>query len=105
MGERTRAIRLHGLFIEERWNRLPANWGGQMQTRRKFLGSVGAAAALGVTGGTAFGGDTDAAESSTKGNDAERSSADVAGAPASGEKMLFWVAASTPCDKDLKFDP
>ena len=19
--------------------------------------------------------------------------------------MLFWVAASTPCDKDLKFDP
>ena len=22
----------------------------------------------------------------------------------SGEKVLFWVAASTPCDKDLKFD-
>src|SRR6267142_800163 len=73
MGERTRAIRLHGLFIEERWNRLPANWGGQMQTRRTFLGSVGAAAALGVTGGTAFGGGSGSGgESSTQENDAER---------------------------------
>jgi len=25
-------------------------------------------------------------------------------AAASGEKMLFWVAASTPCDKNLNFD-
>jgi len=25
-------------------------------------------------------------------------------APASGEKVLFWVAASTPCGKDLQFD-
>ena len=76
-----------------------------MQTRRTFLGSVGAAAALGVTGGRALGGGTGSGdESSTKENDAERSSADRAAA-ASGEKMLFWVAASTPCDKDLKFDP
>jgi 4-hydroxy-tetrahydrodipicolinate synthase len=76
-----------------------------MQTRRTFLGSVGAAAALGVTGGRALGGGTGSVgESSTKENDAERSSADRAAA-ASGEKMLFWVAASTPCDKELKFDP
>jgi len=26
-------------------------------------------------------------------------------APAPGEKQLFWVAASTPCDKNLNFDP
>jgi len=77
-----------------------------MQTRRKFLGSVGvAAAALGVAGQAAFGEDTGAAEANSKGNDAERSSGDSAAASASGEKMLFWVAASTPCDKDLKFDP
>jgi len=83
-----------------------------MQTRRKFLGSVGAAAALGVAGGPAFGGGV--AETVTKNRDEiERGSADIAAeasasasaAEASGEKMLFWVAVSTPCDKDLKFDP
>ena len=74
-----------------------------MQTRRKFLGSVGAAAALGVAGGPAFGGGV--AETITKNSDEiERGSADIAAEAASGEKMLFWVAASTPCDKDLKFD-
>src|SRR6267378_8158405 len=80
-----------------------------MQTRRKFLGSVGAAAALGVAGGPAFGGGV--AETITKNSDEiERSNADIAveasasTAAASGEKMLFWVAASTPCDKELKFD-
>jgi len=79
-----------------------------MQTRRKFLGSVGATAALSVTGRAAFGGGTGSGgESSTKENGEERSSADTAAAAAaaSSEKMLFWVAASTPCDKDLKFDP
>src|SRR5258708_35476710 len=75
-----------------------------MQTRRTFLGSVGAAAALGVAGPAAFGGDTITDETVTKSSDdAERGSADSA-APA-GEKMLFWVAVSTPCDKNLNFDP
>src|SRR5256885_16381332 len=61
-------------------------------TRRTFLGSVGAAAALGVAG--------------------EIKIPEVAGVTHSGanvpvpsaEKVLFWVAASTPCDKNLKFD-
>src|SRR5216684_2406650 len=75
-----------------------------MQTRRTFLGSVGAAAALGVAGRAAFGGDAITAETVTKNrDDAERGNADSA-APA-GEKMLFWVAVSTPCDKNLNFDP
>src|SRR5216684_1280600 len=75
-----------------------------MQTRRTFLGSVGAAAALGVAGRTAFGGEAITAETVTKSrDDIERGSADAAAA--SGEKMLFWVAVSTPCDKNLNFDP
>src|SRR3984893_15854388 len=74
-----------------------------MQTRRKFLESAGAAA-LGMAGGAAFAGEVEAAASAKAVNDAERSSADAAPAKASGEKMLFWVAASTPCDKNLNFD-
>src|SRR5713226_3983399 len=75
-----------------------------MQTRRSFLGSVGAAAALGVAGRAAFGGEAIMAETVTKSrDDAERGSGDSAAA--SGEKMLFWVAVSTPCDKILNFDP
>jgi 4-hydroxy-tetrahydrodipicolinate synthase len=75
-----------------------------MQTRRKFLASVGAAAALGVAARTAFSADRTAGGTMAKNsNDEERSTADAAAA--SGEKMLFWVAVSTPCDKDLKFDP
>jgi 4-hydroxy-tetrahydrodipicolinate synthase len=75
-----------------------------MHTRRKFLESVGAAAALSMTGGAAFatngrGGDSATTDSSG----AERSFADAA--KASGEKVLFWVAVSTPCDKNLNFDP
>jgi len=61
-------------------------------TRRTFLGSVGAAAAVGVTDGVKI---------------PEVSAALPAAAdtPApSTEKVLFWVAASTPCDKNLKFD-
>src|SRR3984893_3338583 len=74
-----------------------------MQTRRKFLESAGAAA-LGMAGGATFVGEVKAAAGAKDGNDAERSSADPAAARASGEKMLFWVAASTPCDKNLNFD-
>jgi 4-hydroxy-tetrahydrodipicolinate synthase len=74
-----------------------------MQTRRKFLGSVGAAAALGAAGRAAFGGSATSAETvKNSGDDIERGNADAA---ASGEKMLFWVAVSTPCDKNLNFDP
>src|ERR1700730_7690786 len=78
-----------------------------MQTRRTFLGSVGAAAALSVTGRTAFAGELGATESGASINETERSSADAvpAASPSSGEKMLFWAAVSTPCDKNLNFDP
>src|SRR5437016_2480902 len=61
-------------------------------TRRTFLGAVGAAAALGVVEKTAF-----ADEPGGAGRPASA-------APVAGEKVLFWVAASTPCDKNLKFD-
>jgi 4-hydroxy-tetrahydrodipicolinate synthase len=39
-------------------------------------------------------------------SDVGRGSADAAAAAAAGaaEKMLFWVAVSTPCDKNLNFD-
>src|SRR5579859_7119401 len=76
-----------------------------MQTRRNFLGSVGAAAAFGVVGRGAFTNETVGAAGeggSKNSNVVERSSADAA-AP-SGEKVLFWVAVSTPCDKNLNFD-
>src|SRR5438445_6976925 len=60
-------------------------------TRRTFLGAVGAAAALGVEK-AAF-------------REAPPGAPRPANAvPAAGEKVLFWVAASTPCGKDLKFD-
>src|SRR5580693_8067117 len=62
-------------------------------TRRTFLGVVGAAAALGVVG-----------EAATP--EAHGSMAPASGVPpAATEKQLFWVAASTPCDKGLHFDP
>src|SRR4029077_21209883 len=93
-----------GLGIGVGWLRLRANWEGRMQTRRSFLGSVATAAALGVAGRVAFGGETITAEDGAENmDDAERSSADSA--VAAGEKMLFWVAVSTPCDKNLNFDP
>ena len=61
-------------------------------TRRTFLSAVGAAAALGAAGGAKI------PESLA----AEPRAANV---PASSsEKVLFWVAACTPCDKNLKFD-
>src|SRR5215831_19830405 len=59
-------------------------------TRRAFLGSLGAAAVIGVAGASALG--EPHARLTTK-------------PPASSrEKMLFWVAAVTPCDKNLNFD-
>jgi 4-hydroxy-tetrahydrodipicolinate synthase len=61
-------------------------------TRRAFLGTMGAAA-IGAVGGTAV-----AEASSTL----PRSS--HVPAPTS-EKVLFWVAVTTPCDKSLNFDP
>ena len=61
-------------------------------TRRTFLEAVGATAALGVMGGsnipTVLAG--------------ERGKANAL--PATTEKVLFWVAVSTPCDMSLKFD-
>jgi len=61
-------------------------------TRRTFLGAVGATAALGVAGGARI-------------PEALVAEPRVANVPAaSGEKVLFWVAASTPCNKNLKFD-
>jgi 4-hydroxy-tetrahydrodipicolinate synthase len=62
-------------------------------TRRTFIGAVGAAAALGVVGEAAI----------------PEAHPDIPPAsrvpPAATEKQLFWVAASTPCDKNLNFDP
>src|SRR5580693_6271049 len=62
-------------------------------TRRTFLGAMGAATALGVVGETVI-------PEAHGGAPATRNVA-----AASGEKQLFWVAASTPCDKNLNFDP
>src|SRR5690349_14689659 len=77
-----------------------------MQTRRTFLGSVSAAAALSVVRGAGLAGEAGAAETGAPNpNDAERSSGDSAAALDRSEKVLFWVAASTPCDKNLNFDP
>src|SRR5437773_11214827 len=61
-------------------------------TRRTFLRSVGAAAALGVVGEIKI---PEVAAATHPG----------ANVPApSAEKVLFWVADSTPCNKNLKFD-
>lgn len=79
-------------------------------TRRTFLESMGAAAALGVATGAAArtraGASSDSrvppvpsaqpTTAATSGRESNR--ANVNG------KCLFWVAAATPCDKNLKFD-
>ena len=67
-------------------------------TRRTFLETMGAAAALGMV---------------SKATTAEASAAvphrgsedDTKARASSTEKQLFWTAASTPCDKNLNFDP
>jgi 4-hydroxy-tetrahydrodipicolinate synthase len=60
-------------------------------TRRIFLGTAAATAALGMVG----------AGSVAAVPDAPRTTQASASA---GDKSLFWVAALTPCDKNLKFD-
>jgi hypothetical protein len=61
-------------------------------TRREFLGSVGAAAALSVA-------------ANVKIPEVSAAGPRTANTPAqTTEKVLFWVAASTPCDKNLKCD-
>ncbi len=61
-------------------------------TRRNFLGAVGATAALGVAAGRSLPEMLATEKHATRIPVAAR------------EKVLFWVAASTPCDKSLKFD-
>ncbi|HEX3443486.1 MAG TPA: dihydrodipicolinate synthase family protein [Chthoniobacterales bacterium] len=61
-------------------------------TRRTFLGAVGATAALGVATGAKL----------PEALATEPRTLKLRAAP--GEKILFWVAAATPCDKNLKFD-
>jgi len=59
-------------------------------TRRTFLETLGGAAALGIVG-----------------NPVSPPATAVPGpssSPAPHEKCMFWVAALTPCDKNLKFD-
>ncbi len=56
------------------------------------MGGVGAAAALGVAGGVKI---TEALAAEPRATN---------GPTPTSEKVLFWVAASTPCGKDLKFD-
>src|SRR5438477_694730 len=60
-------------------------------TRRTFLGTLGAAAVMGVAGASAL---------------AEGPRPALAPRPpvSSQEKTLFWVAAVTPCDRNLNFD-
>jgi 4-hydroxy-tetrahydrodipicolinate synthase len=61
-------------------------------TRRSFLEAVGATAALGAVNGSAL------SEVPRVLSPAPKASA------AGGEKVLFWVASVTPCDKNLQFD-
>jgi 4-hydroxy-tetrahydrodipicolinate synthase len=61
-------------------------------TRRTFLEAVGATAALGVMAGSKI----------PEALAGERSAANAL--PATTEKVLFWTAVSTPCDKSLRFD-
>src|SRR5215831_1599805 len=79
-------------------------------TRRSFLESMGAAAALSFATGGA--GQTRAHAGSISGNSpaaGEQPTMGTASGPDSNRaavngKCLFWVAAATPCDKNLKFD-
>ena len=59
-------------------------------TRRDFLGTLGAAAVVGVAGASAL------AEAPPV--------APAPKPPSTSEKTLFWVAVVTPCDKSLNFD-
>ena len=59
-------------------------------TRRDFLGTLGATAVVGVAG------------NSTSAEASQMTAAPHS--PSTTEKMLFWVAVVTPCDKNLNFD-
>jgi len=69
-------------------------------TRRTFLESMGAAAALGLA--TRAAGRSSSNPKSTSNASALDREPDRA--TAANGKSLFWVAAATPCDKSLKFD-
>jgi 4-hydroxy-tetrahydrodipicolinate synthase len=66
--------------------------GIMLTTRRTFLEAVGATATLGVMGGSNI----------PRVLAGERGTANAL--PTTTERVLFWVAVSTPCDKSLKFD-
>ena len=68
-------------------------------TRRDFLGAMGATAALGAVREAVIPPISETARG------APNTSTRVPVLPTSGDKQLFWVAASTPCDKNLNFDP
>ncbi len=61
------------------------------RTRREAIGLMGAAAAAAMVGGIAPAGAAPAATTTRK--------------LGSASKTLYWIAAATPCDKNLKFDP
>ncbi|HKW56483.1 MAG TPA: dihydrodipicolinate synthase family protein [Candidatus Acidoferrum sp.] len=73
-------------------------------TRRDFLGALGVAA-LGAAGHAALPAASEAAREGPEGVANVTAAASRAPSPATGEKQLFWTAASTPCDKNLNFDP
>src|SRR5215467_14618899 len=78
-------------------------------TRRTFLESMGAAAALGVASGAAGRTRTrpqpaDGAPPIPPANPATGTSLAPGSSATVNGKCLFWVAAATPCDKNLKFD-
>ncbi len=59
-------------------------------TRRTFLEGLGGAAALGIVGGSI--------------SESAKALGRSASSPAPSDKVMFWVAALTPCDKNLRFD-
>ena len=59
-------------------------------TRRTFLETLGGTAALGIVGNSI--------------GQPANAILGPSGSPAPSEKCMFWVAALTPCDKNLKFD-
>src|SRR5215471_16937459 len=76
-------------------------------TRRTFLESMGAAAALGLATGARTTADTASASGafpSPAGLPVSVTTVDTGSTAGVNGKCLFWVAAATPCDKNLKFD-
>ncbi|HKF55081.1 MAG TPA: dihydrodipicolinate synthase family protein [Blastocatellia bacterium] len=76
-------------------------------TRRTFLESMGAAAALGLATGARTTADTASASGafpSPAGLPVSVTTVDTGRTAGVNGKCLFWVAAATPCDKNLKFD-